>query len=152
MSDPRVVFLGADGSAPQGLTFADPAHDDSSSWVMWRVLTANNRDVGRCQILHHEHADSVADFMNFKAHVERMEPVISHAQVGVEWTWSLLLDEIPVARSSRSYERLRECHYSLTQFLNAVPVAVVVDDPAHMVRQRRDHPIPGTFEPLADAL
>jgi hypothetical protein len=146
MSDPRVVFLGGDGSAPQGLTFADSAHEDSSSWVMWRVLTANNREVGRCQILHHEHADSVADFMDFKAHVERMEQVISHAQVGVEWTWSLLLEE------KRGYERLRECHYSLTQFLKAVPVAVVVDDPAHMVRQRRDHAIPGTFEPLADAL
>jgi hypothetical protein len=81
-----------------------------------------------------------------------MEQVISHAQVGVEWTWSLLLEEKPVARSSRGYERLRECHYSLTQFLKAVPVAVVVDDPAHMVRQRRDHAIPGTFEPLVDAL
>jgi|GEM_PF-2122832 len=152
MSDPRVVFLGGDGSTPQGLTFADLAHEDSSSWVMWRVLTANNRDVGRCQNLFNDHESSVSDFLNFKANVQRLEPVISHAQAGLEWTWVLLLDEKPVARSSRGYERLRECHYSLTQFLNAVPVAVVVDDPAHMVRQRREHAIPGTFEPFAEAL
>ena len=39
------------------------------------------------------------------------------------WYWRLSIEAIPVAISSRTYQRQRECIYSLDQFLAAVAVA-----------------------------
>ena len=163
MSTPRVVFMGGDGQAPrESGSVAIPEQREAVSdapkvrrpWVLWRLLSSNNRELGRSQMLHADHAMSVEDLLHLKRNIERVEPVITHAEYGVEWHWALLLDGAQVARSSRGYERLRECHYSLEQFLTALPSAAVLDDPARMVRQRREHAIPGTFTPLprADAL
>lgn len=42
------------------------------------------------------------------------------------WTWSIDLDGETVAVSSRSYLRVRECHYNVERFLETVPTADIV--------------------------
>ena len=165
---PRVLFMGGDGQAPrvQGSTPLIPEQSSGPEatatvpstltrrWVLWRLLSANNRELGRSQILHIDHSLCLQDLLRLKSALDRVEPMIIHANGRAEWTWTLLLDGAPVARSSRAYGRLRECHYSLEQFLAALPEAPVIDDPDLMVKQRRAHAIPGAFPvlPLADAL
>ena len=149
MSDPRVVFLEGSGDAPSTLTLSEKG---MKTWILWRLLSANNRDLGRGQNLFASHDQSVEHFRFVRENIERVEPVITHVDAGLEWFWVLMLDEQPVARSSRGYERLRECHYCLAQFLESVSTAEVVDDPERIVRLRQDHAVPGTFEPFADAL
>lgn len=161
---PRVLFMGGDGDAPriEGSAPVIPEQVASGEngfvlprrWVLWRLLSANNRELGRSQALHVDHDLCVQDLLRLLGAINRLEPVISHVDGRAEWTWSLLLDGAPVARSSRAYGRIRECHYSLEQFLSTLPDALVVDDPERMVKQRRVHSVPGTITPLplAEAL
>jgi hypothetical protein len=151
MSDPRVVFMGGHGSPPGQMTIRHGSQSGvvGLDWILWRVLSANNRELGRSFTAFSCLQDAEDDFVGFRSDVSAAEPFIEHAVGGVEWKWTLRLLDTPRARSSRGYERLRECHYSLSQFLDAVPGADVITGAEHLVRQRKDHPIPGNYEPLS---
>ena len=150
MSDPRVVFMGGHGEPPGQMAIRAGSEADipGVNWLLWRVLSANNRELGRSFTAFSSLRDAEEDFELFRASVANAAPCIEHAVGGVEWKWTLRIEDIPRARSSRGYERLRECHYSLSQFLDAAPSAPVIQGEEHLVRQRKEHPAPGDFEPL----
>jgi len=113
---PRFLFVYRDiGAAGRG---AAP--------VRWRLLGANNRELGRG-------AGPFADLESCQAAVRDLVARVAGATPGIvgdadhtgAWSWRLDLDGHPVAVSWRTYLRHRECAYSLAHFIGAVPRAVV---------------------------
>ncbi len=96
---------------------------------MWRLLGANNYELGRSTDrfagLDEAHA-AVEDLLgNFAELVPSIEATPSSGR----WQWRLLIADQPIATSSRSFQRERECRYNLGQFLTIAPSAVLHGHP-----------------------
>lgn len=98
----------------------------STSWVAWRLVGANNRELGRS-------AQTYADLIDCSESVVRLRQTVLTAQSAVSvdpstgcWYWRLDVDGVPVASAGRAYQRQRECLYSLEQFQRAAPAAASV--------------------------
>ena len=93
--------------------------------VGWRALGANNRELGRAAFGSTSTAAALDAVelaqTRLGAGVRR---IVHHAGVG--WSWRILLDDEWLVSSSRRYQRQRECTYSLEQFCEWFPTAVVV--------------------------
>jgi len=128
VAGPRfLLFTGGVRPAARGRE----ASDEEPVWTAWRLLSRNNRELGR----------SPGKFLSTQAcvaAVERLRAVASDASriLSVDdrdgrWCWRLAADGVPVAVSSRSYHRQRECVYSLDHFMAAVELA----EPPLLVRE-----------------
>ncbi|MFJ6568545.1 hypothetical protein ACIQNU_14065 [Streptomyces sp. NPDC091292] len=118
MNHPRFLFLPRAGAATT--VAAAPVVS-----VGWRLLGANNRGLGQGWDSHPGLAACRAAVESLREDVVRARPVLAVSETSGLWVWRLELDGRRVAVSSRSYQRQRECQYSLTNFLRAVPEARV---------------------------
>jgi len=93
--------------------------------VEWRLISANNRELGRC-------TEPFLDLVACTAAVERLRDCIDAADELVlqdptgGWRWRLLLQSQPVAGSSRAYLRRVECLATLVQFRKLTSEALAV--------------------------
>lgn len=105
---------------------SSPSPSPGAGTVGWRLLGANNRELGRS-------AGQFADLDSCQAAVHDLVARIASAVPGITsdsghtgaWSWRLDLGGRAVAVSCRTYLRHRECTYSLAHFLGAAPEAVV---------------------------
>lgn len=112
----------------------------STRGVGWRVIGANNRELGRCA----RPTDSVDEAcqavrsaqLTFGRQATRVM-----LDADACWSWHISLDADPLAVSSRGYHRQRECDYSLEQFCALFPTAQVVMPPALRSRPTRRGPL-----------
>jgi hypothetical protein len=84
--------------------------------VGWRLLSGNNREIGRgaqrhpdadaCRLAVAELREGVADL---SSRVRRTPPN--------RWTWELLRDEQPLVLAGHSFDRMIRCQQSLQVFL-----------------------------------
>jgi hypothetical protein len=74
--------------------------------------------------------------LDLRANAARIETIEYTVEATGQWRWRIELDRVPVAVSSRSYLRARECTYNLQRFLEAVPQADIVAG-ARVVRSGR---------------
>jgi hypothetical protein len=92
----------------------------------WRLLGANNRELGRGPALFADLESCQAAVRELAAHIAAATPgITSDADRTGAWNWRLELGGRVVAVSWRSYLRHRECTYSLAHFIDAVPNADV---------------------------
>ncbi|MDQ1694773.1 MAG: hypothetical protein QOJ03_126 [Frankiaceae bacterium] len=101
----------------------------SGTWVAWRLLGSNHREVARS-------AGGFSDITACLAAIRelRIALVNGTASIGVEttqglWGWVLSVGERPRAVASRLYQRHRECDYSCRVFLAAAPAAELTPPP-----------------------
>ena len=105
---------------------------------LWRLVGANNRELGRAPAVVPNDLTCAAAILRLKAKLPGSSTRVKLAALdSSSWTWSVECDGEVLAVSGRPYLRQRECQYSLWQFLAAVPIAVVVDEPG----RRLDHGI-----------
>lgn len=102
--------------------------------LVWRLLGANNRELGRSG----EVFDHVAECEGAIRLLKRSSPNDLDARISFDagtrgWRWRLTLEARVVAESSRTFSRQRECKYSLEQFMSKLTGAVVT--------ALRDHPL-----------
>jgi hypothetical protein len=96
--------------------------------VTWRLLSSNNRDLGRA-------ASVFPDAVSCLLTVRRLQRLVDQAvalqvRAGrVAWTWRVRLDGAEVAVSSRAYQRRVQAESACTVFLGLVPTATVTDAP-----------------------
>lgn len=132
MLAPRFIFLAVAAGPPPSGAVADAT-------VLWMVVSANNRPLGR--------APAGASYAGCRAAVRRLRRAAGDARAtivptgdGGRWTWRLDLDDATVAVASRSYLRLRECQYNLARFREAVGRAEVTDGVRGAGRDRLGEP------------
>ena len=101
--------------------------------VGWRTLGANNRDLGRA-------ASAASGIEQSCESVHLLQGAFAQTtsrlvrEAGVGWVWRIQLDDELVVVSSRSYQRQRECGYSLEQFGAVFPTAEVLAPAAQLLR------------------
>lgn len=98
---------------------SDTAWDQSTT--SWRLLGANNRELGR-GLRSMPVPDVGAEIQLVLACAEQLLIVVRPTSTG-NWLWRAHRNGVALAMSSRSYPRQRECHYSAMQFLRALPLA-----------------------------
>ena len=98
-------------------------HLRPTAWVAWRLVGANNRELGRSP-------NTYIDLLACADSVSVLRRSIDGAQstVAVDpstgcWFWRLESVDGPIAAAGRAYQRQRECQYSLEQFQRATPAA-----------------------------
>lgn len=84
--------------------------------VQWRLLSANNRDIGRG-------VDTYPDAESCRLGVKVLQSLVDELEGSVrrtsshEWVWQLKHAGRPVALSGRGFDRLIRCEQGLAQFL-----------------------------------
>ncbi|MFD7321156.1 hypothetical protein ACFV9D_08680 [Streptomyces sp. NPDC059875] len=104
--------------------------------VTWRLVGANNHELGRGPDLHAGHSACCAAVVGLRDGLDRTVPLVSMAATTGAWTWQLALDERCVAVAARSYRRQRECRHSLQLFLTAAAQGEVAAGVTHTRRLR----------------
>ena len=115
--------------------------------IIWILVSPNNRPLGRSAVRHDTYPACHAALTVVRAELGRSESAVAVEETG-QWNWQVTLDGAPVAVSSRSYLRIRECNYNLTRFLDAVPEAVIVEGARRVRRDRRGDGARRISEPL----
>jgi hypothetical protein len=117
MQQPRFTFITT--CAP------DAAGDAPLGKVVWMLVSGNNRPLGRGATSCATYADARTAVQLVRARAHEAVRVVAPNESTGQWSWSLQVGGVPVAVSGRTYLRLRECHYNLDRFLDAVTLAHV---------------------------
>jgi hypothetical protein len=106
----------------------DPGELPGPAEVTWRLLSSNNRDLGRAA---GTFADAAACLVTVRRLQRRVhESVAIQLRAGrVAWTWRVRLDGADIAVSSRTYQRRVQAESACAVFLGLVPLATVADAP-----------------------
>lgn len=133
MAEPRFLFV---CSHERDFERSAVGSEISYDHVAWRLLGANNRELGRSAVWY-PGIDSCLE----SVHVLRREiggvtsAITAVASPGGAWSWQLTVSGRPVAVAGRPYHRHRECAYNLSHFVAAVPAARIAT--GHCVQGRR---------------
>ncbi len=121
MSQPRFQVLTIGGQR-------SPARTQPTRWLKsapsrlglifaWRLLGANNRELGRSVEHYFSTHECVHAIVELKASSpDWLIPRIRFGSTEAGWTWSLRSDQHEVAMSSRGFHRRRECLRNLERF------------------------------------
>jgi hypothetical protein len=112
----------------RGSVSSAPDAERPGAGVLWRLLGANNRELGRATIHAAQEQTCCEAVARLKEEVGRATSRVKVVGATGSWIWSLELEGTIVAASCRSYLRQRECQYSLAQFLAAVSAAGSTDE------------------------
>ncbi|MEU8619756.1 hypothetical protein [Streptomyces sp. NPDC048623] len=104
--------------------------------MSWRLVGANNHELGRGPDLHRDHTACSAAVGRLRAGLDRAVPQVTMGAGGGSWTWQLAVDERCVAVAAREFHRQRECRDSLRLFLAAAAEGEVAADVTHTRRLR----------------
>jgi hypothetical protein len=95
--------------------------------ITWRLLSGNNRDLGRA-------ATSFPDVASARAAVRELQRALATAAVSVaspdgraRWTWRISLADGDVAVSSRQYQRRVQAEAACASFVSLAADAPVPD-------------------------
>lgn len=140
MAQPRFLLVAGTASArpgwaqwPDEPVAADEVATDGS-WVAWRLAGGNNRELGRSAAVFADVSACRDAAVLLQRELVRTRRVAAVNDSTGLWGWRVELDGRPVAAAGRLYLRQRECHYSLTQFLAAVPNAKLVSHVVYLTR------------------
>jgi hypothetical protein len=92
----------------------------------WRLLSNNNRDLGRA-ITVFPSIDSCAAAVELLRRAVAQVVAISSRDGRANWTWQLQLDRVPIAVSSRTYQRRVQAEYACTVFRGLAGTAEVIN-------------------------
>jgi hypothetical protein len=116
---------------------ADAAGEPAGDAIVWLLVSPNNRPLGRSGTPHRTYDGCHASVLHLRASYLRLTAQSLVTEDTGQWTWRVELDGATVAVSSRTYLRMRECHYSLERFLESVPQAAIVSGARSAHRGRR---------------
>ena len=100
------------------------AFDDQSP-VRWRVLSGNNRELGRGSGEFADRESCVLGIKHLQNVITQLDVGIRRAPTGATWVWELSLGGVSVANSGHSYDRLIRCRQSFAHFVAQLIVCEV---------------------------
>jgi hypothetical protein len=93
-----------------------------STWCAWRLLSANNRELGRSYSTFAESAGCAESVALLRAGIDTADvAIVAGFRTGL-WHWEVSVNATPIAISPRSFTRQRDCEHNLEQFLAGVNV------------------------------
>ena len=95
--------------------------------VGWRLLGANNRELGRSAVSFAEAESALAAIGRLRVTAAADVSHVLHDQKSGLWVWQLIDNSVLVATSGRGFRHERECRYNLEQFRAAAPTAPTSD-------------------------
>jgi hypothetical protein len=113
-------------AVPEGLgwTSSRELPDRASASIAWRLVGANNRELGRSSRTYAD-VDACREAVAFlREHIDAADSLVANASDTGLWLWRLNIGEQWMAVAGRSYLRRRECLYNLAQFVAEVPTAL----------------------------
>jgi hypothetical protein len=118
--------------------------------VHWRLLSANNRDSGQSGSgFPHVEAclSALSELLGLLSELRPQYTLTANHR----WDWTLVRDDVVLARSSRSFDRRLRCIAASEWFLRTAPVAVIGAAlrviPARLADATLDIPRPFTLPP-----
>jgi hypothetical protein len=100
----------------------DPSGSADDRMVGWRVIGANNRELGRGARPYWLVQEAYQAIHEAQVAIDRMTTRFWTNDAG-QWFWNVSLDDEQIATSSRGYTRQRECVFSAAQFRRLLPGA-----------------------------
>lgn len=91
--------------------------------VRWRLLSRNNRELGRGGIDFSTVEDCALAIKQLQRDVEVYD--VSWRRIGHQWTWALVNDGVETVIAGNRYDRRVRCEQSLQQFVVLAPCASV---------------------------
>lgn len=91
--------------------------------VRWRLLSRNNRELGRGGIDFGTVEDCALAIKQLRADVHAYD--VSWRRIGHQWTWALVNDGVETVVAGNRYDRRVRCEQSLQQFVVLAPCASV---------------------------
>ncbi len=95
--------------------------------VRWRLLSSNNREIGRGVDFYPDAECCRIAVKNLQAGVEELEGVVRRADAHT-WSWQVLAEGRPVATASHGYDRQIRCARGLVQFRDELHIAVIAPE------------------------
>jgi len=91
--------------------------------VEWRLISANNRELGQCTEPFLELGSCTIAVDRLREGIDSADEVVAQDPSG---RWRLSLEDLPVAMSCRAYLRRVECTATLLQFRKTAGGAILV--------------------------
>jgi hypothetical protein len=145
---PRIIFVAAtDGTGRggnRGRWHPVGAYDEQSRYG-WRLIGANNRELGRSPSTYDGLAEARAIAGTVRARAAELTTLVTNQESDGSWAWQAQLGGAVVAVSGRTYLRQRECQYNYQQFVVGIALAgeILSPLPRPRVRMRRLPTMPG---------
>jgi len=103
-------------------------HEPTAGGVGWRLLGANNRELGRAAVSYPDAEAALSAVDEVRGIAGQAAAHILHDPATGTWAWHLLGGAATViATSGRGFRHERECRYNLDQFRQLAPEAPAVD-------------------------
>jgi hypothetical protein len=94
----------------------------SSTWCAWRLLSTNNRELGRSYTTFSDPAECAESVALLRTRIDDADAaIVAGLRTGL-WHWEVSVNALQIAISPRSFTRQRECEHNLEQFLAGVNV------------------------------
>jgi hypothetical protein len=122
-------------------------HEEPSPAICWRLLSPNNRQLGRSADVFDDLPAGLRAVEQFLIGLDEAEPLVTRHTGPVRWTWRVLAGNQVVAMSGRSFEAERQAVRTLEKFLATAVLASAV--PELMGSPTRSDPCPDPL-PIVD--
>jgi hypothetical protein len=116
----RFIYV-SDASAPTASRHVD---NPVAPRYGWRVIAANNRPLGRSATVFDSYEACRDAAEQLREAVDDASSAVHFNSTRGHWTWSVTIDEAPVAVCVHPYLRRIECVRALRQFVEAVAAGV----------------------------
>lgn len=116
-------------------TDGDPR--ENGTWYCWRLIGANNRELGRSANSFPSYPDVRQAVQDLRKHVDRLVRLTFIDQATGRRGWRLDLDDRAVAMNGRWYERDHDSQVGMDKFVNLLPDAELADGVVTLQERRR---------------
>jgi hypothetical protein len=108
---------------------------DGKSDIRWRLLSANNRELGRGYSMHPSAEDCLNAMRLMLGALEELIP-LTRRRDGNLWQWALLADGVPVAISGHGYDRQVRSQEAAVRFRSQAALARIGESITHTGARR----------------
>jgi len=142
--DPRMMGWPLRPDSLSGLA-ARPDFERKDGWYAWRLVGANNRELGRSVTTFPSYPECRDAATNVQKQIDHLSPCLLTDAASGRWTWRADIAGEPVASCQRWFDRERTCRASLGNFIDSIAAAEFAPD----VTPLRDRGAPDPGRPAS---